>query len=57
MISWDPNLEFVSGTIPIPILYAEPDSMSTFGKSVTIWCQGTLEVKKYHLYKKVSKGN
>uniref|UniRef100_A0A8C0WQA7 Leukocyte immunoglobulin-like receptor subfamily A member 6 n=1 Tax=Castor canadensis TaxID=51338 RepID=A0A8C0WQA7_CASCN len=52
MISWDPNLEFVSGTIPIPILYAEPDSMSTFGKSVTIWCQGTLEVKKYHLYKK-----
>jgi leukocyte immunoglobulin-like receptor len=57
MMSWDPNPEFVAGTNPKPILCAEPDFLITFGKPVTIWCQGTLEAKKYHLYKKVSRGN
>jgi hypothetical protein len=57
MMYWDPNPEFIAGTIPKPILCAKPGSLITFGKPVTIWHQGTLEAKKYHLYKKASRGN
>ncbi|XP_051017963.1 leukocyte immunoglobulin-like receptor subfamily B member 3 [Acomys russatus] len=50
----DPLELLVSGNLQKPIIKAEPSSMTTFGSSTTIWCQGTPDTEIYVLHKEGS---
>ncbi|XP_047566289.1 leukocyte immunoglobulin-like receptor subfamily A member 6 isoform X2 [Lutra lutra] len=38
-------------TLPIPIIWAEPDPVVAQGKPVSIWCQGSQNADQYCLYR------
>lgn len=42
---------FLAGAFPKPILRIQPDSVVYKQTTVTFLCEGTTEVKEYHLYK------
>ncbi|KAL1765267.1 Leukocyte immunoglobulin-like receptor subfamily A member 6, partial [Sigmodon hispidus] len=44
----------LAGTLPKPIIWAQPSSMTVLHKPVTIWCQGSWDAMEYHLHKEGS---
>ncbi|XP_077649420.1 leukocyte immunoglobulin-like receptor subfamily A member 6 [Urocitellus parryii] len=50
----DPASGFLAGTLPKPNLWAEPGPVIPRGRSVTLWCQGSLGARLYCLIKERS---
>ncbi|XP_076424880.1 leukocyte immunoglobulin-like receptor subfamily A member 5 isoform X3 [Peromyscus maniculatus bairdii] len=45
------HLNVTQEALPLPILWAEPGSIISWGKSVTILCQGNIQAQEYYLNK------
>ncbi|XP_051017782.1 leukocyte immunoglobulin-like receptor subfamily A member 5 [Acomys russatus] len=41
----------LAGTLSVPIIWAEPDSVVKWGTTLSIWCQGDFEALEYHVEK------
>lgn len=54
-MSWELASGFFSGTLSVPIIWVEPDSVVTWGTIMSIWCQGIFETLEYHLVKEGSR--